>query len=250
MTKRSKRLKQINAAIGHNKRRRRLFYLGSSISIVLVVLGTMFISNYSKNLQSNEIAIYNHNLCQQQHYTNIAQALGLSYKFDYPQHVIMMTLDADKASINAFNQRAQFYDKQRVDGMLDDFNKDCPLTDVKHHVANVNNNLVAHIPDDADYVSYDPNNDNAVYCHYLIGELGGSQCFYLRLRAGHLITDDISDIERVNLLMASRSSLLRKSDFYYVRSSVESWTTRRPTLYGMVFQTHYDGNHWAMAQVY
>lgn len=245
-------LKKSKASTHRNYNKRRFFYLTSATSIVLIMLGTIFVIDYFLGLQPNETVLIDSNLCHQQHRIKIAEQLELPYHFDSSFESTAIVLIADKAALKAFDQLYDHYYQNQGNEISEEVKHDCHLIGVKYHVKNINKNLINDIPNDVDHVSYDPNGDNAVYCYYQNKSFGSSHCFYIRLDDTRLIVDDISDMERANLVFANNFYSLRRDldDFSYVRSSVESWTDDRSDLYGIAFQTHYDGNRWGMIQNY
>lgn len=180
-------------------------------------------------------------LCQQHKRILLAEQLGITYQLDYNFESLAIRVTADADTLAEFNSRYKAYSQEVQQSEID---KACHLTHVKHHIDNINGNLLAYIPDDADHVSYDLKGNNAVYCHYLTGNNGGSQRFYIRLEADKLSKNDISGLERLNLKMANSLYSLRtdRDEFHCVHSFVTHWTDKPTSVYSFTLRTVYNGN--------
>lgn len=214
---------------------------------VIFIISMIIVIIYHKQQNNNESTyIASYSICDYQHIMNTAKKLGLSFIFVdnfAPDVNIAIKITGDRETINELLEQVSFSESRHQLG------HHCHLSEVKYHVAHVNDKLLPFIPNNADYVSFDPNGDNAVYCHYFENKnkKKHSQCFYLHLYQLNgqirLTKDDISDMERANLEKMNQFYRLRADinnvDFVY--SSIANWLPNkddRKSLYGFEFHTH------------
>lgn len=128
------------------------------------------------------------------------------------------------------------------------FTKDtvCQFSNVRYHVAHVNQKIAPYIPINADYVSYHPTQDKAVYCHYhetakyKEPTQPRTACHFLAVENGLLVDYDISDLERRNLETYRQNT--RIDSFNFTHSYVEKWQTKGQILFGILFLTEINQN--------
>ncbi|MGK8253117.1 hypothetical protein [Moraxella lacunata] len=154
-------------------------------------------------------------------------------------------------------------DKQIIQTIQDEFNQiqsthsssdNCHISNLKYHAKHINPKLTSHIPDDVDYISYAPPNigqDKAVYCHYHFSEQifttphAQSQCHFIYLDNDRLITEDISDLERLHL-----SLMYDTHQFYKPYSFVYKWHDNTHLRYGMTFATQVNNQRYGYDGIY
>lgn len=105
-----------------------------------------------------------------------------------------------------------------------------------------------------DYISYAPPNigqDKAVYCHYRFSEQifttpqAKSQCHFIYLDNDRLITEDISDLERLHLTL-----MYGTHQFYKPYSFIYEWHDNAHLRYGITFVIQVNNQCYGYAGVY
>lgn len=227
--------------------------LGAVFGVVL--LGAVSYGYYHSQYQS--VYQIGNNLCKQNTLATIAQKHGIAYQvidnFEVPAIKISGKTDIIQTIIQEFEQSYQnSYIYPKYDRWYA-YNQDepqCHLTNAKLSVANVNHKLVPYIPNDVDYVSYNPKADKAVYCYYSSSSKGGSRCHFVAIEQRYGTTwleeHDISDMERANLSWTFYNFHKGKTvdDLHNVYSYVEKWHNQPHLPYGFVLATKANGSLW------
>ncbi len=215
------------------------------ISLVAVLLLSINPTNQSQN----QFTHISYDLCQHKRLIDIALSHGADYLLDE-------TFDAPATSIMANKHTAKLIkDKFNQSANRPYLSKHCHLPNIKYHVTHVNHRLTTFIPDDADHVSYAPphiKQDKAVYCYYYFDEQrfntpkAISTCYFIHLKNGQLLKDDISDLERLNL----KNITPRPSAFFNPFSHVANWHDSDHLRYGMTFITKVNNQSVGHGDVY
>lgn len=221
--------------------------LGAVFGVVL--LGTVGYGYYHRSYQ-NLYQIGN-NLCKQNTLATIAQKHGIAYQVIDNFEMPAIKISGKAKIIQKIEQEfEQYYSKSNTLYYYNQDEPECHLSHAKLRVANVNQKLLPYIPNDVDYVSYNPKADKAVYCYYASSNQGGSRCHFVALEHRYGTTwleeHDISDMERANLSWTFYNFHKGKTvnDLYNVYSFVAKWHNQPHLPYGFVLATKANGSLW------
>lgn len=132
-------------------------------------------------------------------------------------------------------------EKKYLDELSNDEHKICEVHNLRQLMRDTNPKLMPYIPVNADYVSYHPTQDKAVYCHYQYAQHAktgdvGSHCEFVTIEDKKIVYYDISDMERRNLewWVDNRYNPLYS---FQVNSYVAKWEETPTTYFGFKFMT-------------
>lgn len=134
--------------------------------------------------------------------------------------------------------------------------KICDVHNLRQLVKNVKPALLPYIPNNADFVSYHPTQNKAVYCRYhyhnyltSTQKQIGSQCEFVMIEGKQLVSYDISDMERNNLDWW-RDNRYFPFEIYQANSYVAKWEDKPTTYFGFQLLTAVNYSNFGFGQDY
>ncbi|MFW2177006.1 MULTISPECIES: hypothetical protein [unclassified Moraxella] len=160
-------------------------------------------------------------------------------------------------AVNEFQQ--WFFSRDKQSTTDDIHTQTCQVHHLRQLAKNAKPALMPYIPDNADYVSYHPTQNKAVYCHYKFSNVSlsgdkpnaniGSQCEFLTMEYNQVVSYDISDMERNNI-DGWKNNRYYPYDIYQANSYVAKWEDKPTSYFGFQLLTAINYANFGIGQNY
>lgn len=228
-------------------KQRAIFSSFALISLVLIALVAQ------QHTPTGKLTYISYDMCEHKRLVETALQHQLNYRMDSTFDAPAIYILGDRAHIHAIQDDPQ---PPSTHSAHKSTHTSCHLTHAKYNSEHVNPKLTAFIPDDVDYVSYAPphiKQDKAVYCYYEFDNQrfdtpkATSTCYFIHLQDNRLITEDISDLERLHLQIVAYH---HRDGLFNPYSHVYEWHDKAHLRYGITFHTKVNNWYHGYAGIY